>query len=67
MVVSFKNIDEAEFVRKARENGIMIRGLSDYYIEENKDYERDSVIIGFAVMGLDEIEIATSKLKNIFV
>ena len=45
----------------------MIRGLSDYYIEENKDYERDSVIIGFAVMELDEIEIATSKLKNIFV
>ena len=67
MLVSFKNIDEAEFVRKARKNGIMIRGLSDYYIEENKDYERDSVIIGFAVMGLDDIEIATSKLKNIFV
>ena len=65
MVMRFKNMDEKEVVKLAQEKGIKLKGLSEYYIDEGGDYKNDSVLIGFAVMDIDDIKRAADELKNI--
>lgn len=65
MVVTFKNMDEEDIINYADKNGIKVRGLSDYYIEVSEEYEKDSVLIGFALMDIEDIKIAANILKNL--
>ena len=63
MLLHFTNgLSEAEAVRKAKEPGVKVYGLSDYCI--GHEPEEATVILGYANMEEEEIRSAAERLRR---
>lgn len=66
MLVEFINgMTEKEAVKRAKEVGIQVYGLSEYRIRESKDPE-NKVLLGYACMEEEEISAAMELLKKVW-
>lgn len=56
---------EQELIRKAREAGVKVYGLSEYYVEEKRKHDMGAVILlGYANMSEEKIREAAKLLKK---
>lgn len=56
---------EEELIRKARETGVKVYGLSEYYVEEKRKQDMGAVILlGYANMSEEKIREAAKLLKK---
>ena len=66
LVVKFCNgLTEKEAVRRAKEAGIKVYGVSEYQIKK-VEKEENMVLLGYATMEDADIEEAMKKLKEIW-
>ena len=56
-------MSEEKLIEKAREEGVCVHGLSEYYINGNARH-KNTILIGFASLSLEEIEEGIQKLKK---
>lgn len=62
IVIKVKNqMTEEKLIAKAKEEGVIVYGLSDYYIENNES-TKSTLIIGFAKLSIEEIKEGVEKL-----
>ena len=66
LVLRFCNgLTEKEGIRRAKEAGIKVYGVSDYRIRQ-VEKEENMVLLGYATMEEKDIEEAMKKLKEIW-
>lgn len=63
LVTVHNSMSEEKLVARAREAGVCVHGLSEYYIGKKHLY-KDTVLIGFANLSMEEIETGIKKLKK---
>lgn len=56
-------VKEEELVRKAREKGIKVYGLSEYYID-NQVYHPPTILLGYGGLTMEQIIEGANKLKK---
>ena len=57
---------EREMVERARENGVMLRGLSTYFMENAQRCPENTVILGYAALRDEQISALASLLAHIW-
>ncbi len=63
MVVQFNDgTTESEFVKTAKESGILIKGLSEYYSKANPEYSNNCVVLGYGALSEKELERCIEKI-----
>lgn len=63
LVTVNNSMSEEKLIAMAREEGVCIHGLSEYYIDK-KHILKGTVLIGFASLSMEEIEDGIKKLKK---
>lgn len=67
LLVELQNgMTEKEALDRAKQAGIRIYGLSDYYVEPPKIPVRPTVILGYANVKEEEMKAALSRLRNLW-
>lgn len=67
VLVHFTNrLTEEEAIARAKEAGIRVYGLSEYYIDKMQMLPSHTVLMGFATLENQEIEQAMEKLKQVW-
>lgn len=59
-----KSINEVDLIDNAKKVDIKIYGLSDYYIEKDKNYNNNIVVLGYSNLKLEDIKQAVSLLNS---
>lgn len=63
LVTVYNSMSEEKLIAKAGEEGVCVRGLSEYYIDK-RHFHNGTVLIGFASLSMEEIEDGMRKLKK---
>lgn len=63
LVTVHNSMSEEKLVVTAREAGVCVHGLSEYYIDK-RNLEKGTVLIGFANLSMEEIETGIKKLRR---
>lgn len=58
-------LSEAELVEQAKKAGVRVYPLSDYYINTDNNTGIPTILIGYAVIGIDEIEEGIKRIADI--
>ncbi|MDE7430671.1 MAG: PLP-dependent aminotransferase family protein [Lachnospiraceae bacterium] len=62
ILVTIQNgMSEEKLIAKAKEDGVCVHGLSEYYIDK-RNFRDGTVLIGFASLSMEEIEKGIKKL-----
>ena len=66
IIVTVQNsMSEEKLIARARDEGICVHGLSEYYIDK-RNICKGTVLIGFASLSMEEIEYGIKKLIKIW-
>ena len=59
------SISEQEFIERARERGIQVYGLSEYYITLPNNIKSSTILLGYANMSEENIRIAVKIIEEL--
>jgi GntR family transcriptional regulator/MocR family aminotransferase len=57
-------LSEAELLNRAKDHGVRVHGLSEYYFETQKQVPEGTVVIGYSALSEEDIEKAVVLLSN---